>query len=86
MAQVIMSSGASNVWSGDKFTSLLVDQVVLMLKKEDSFWNCIDYLAENHICSTADSPDMIDEQWRQRSAEWMFKVVDYYDLERAICS
>ncbi len=86
MAQVIMSSATSNVWSGAKFTSLLVDQISLMLKKEESFWNCIDYLAENHTCSTTDSLEMIDEQWRQRSAEWMFKVVDYYDLERAICS
>jgi len=68
MAKVHMSSGASNVWVGCSYTPLLVDQVRAMLKKESDFYCCVDYL-ENQVA--------INENWRQKGAEWCFKVIDF---------
>merc|ERR1712194_3981 len=40
---------------------------------------CDDYLDGLTV-----SPELIDEGWRQKMAEWMFKVIDFYDLDRDI--
>lgn len=53
-----------------------------MLEKEASRYFCKDYL--NVHAGTTAPHDPIDERWRQKCAEWMFKVIDYYDLERDI--
>ena len=74
MAKAMMSSGATNAWSGEEFSSLLVDQIFIMLKKESAHYTCVDYLEENEFCSVLREQDAIDQNWRQRSAEWMFKV------------
>ena len=78
-----MSNGAPNSWVGDDFTPLLAEQIAVMLRKEESNYSCLDYLqfAGRLVLP---SKDLIDEQWRQKSAEWMFKVVDFYDLDRDI--
>ncbi len=77
-----MSNGATPSWMGDAFSELLVDQIAAMLEKEDSFYSCVDYLGE--LPDT--NKDVIDEYWRQTAAEWMFKVIDFYDLDRDIVS
>ncbi|KAL3784107.1 hypothetical protein HJC23_012739 [Cyclotella cryptica] len=82
MSKVLMSSDASNGWSGEKYSSLLVEQTLTMLENEASRYCCTDYLS--FLRGTTVSANPIDECWRQKSAEWMFKVVDYYDLERDI--
>lgn len=77
-----MSSDTSNGWSGEKYSSLLVEQTISMLEKEATRYCCADYLRFTGGAILSTNP--IDERWRQKSAEWMFKVVDYYDLERDI--
>lgn len=62
-------------WIGEEYSPLLIDKINVMLKREASSLNCHDYL--DHL-------DTVDEQWRQKTAEWMFKVIDFYDLERDI--
>ncbi|KAL7542849.1 hypothetical protein ACHAXR_012147 [Thalassiosira sp. AJA248-18] len=79
MTQVHMSNGASNSWVGDGYSQLLIDQIAVMVEKENDFYSCVDYLGELPLSS-----DLIDEGWRQKSAEWMFKVIDFYDLDRDI--
>lgn len=73
MTKVHMSNGASNSWVGNEYSQLLVDQVAALVEKEESFYSCVDYLEEIPLSS-----DLIDEEWRQRAAEWMFKVIDFY--------
>jgi len=67
---------------GNSYSPLLVEQICTMLEKETSRYCCKDYLKVPDGLVTARTP--IDERWRQKSAEWMFKVIDYYDLERDI--
>ncbi len=45
-----------------------------MVKNEEAFYACADYLGE----LPEPKGDSIDEGWRQKAAEWMFKVIDYY--------
>lgn len=73
MTKVHMSSGASNCWVGDEYSQMLVDQVAVMVTKEDAFYSCVDYLGE-----LPESNNLMDEGWRQKSAEFMFKVIDFY--------
>ena len=74
-----MSNGASNSWVGDKFSSLLVEQIAVMLHKENASYLCVDYLGELPMSNGY----LIDEGWRQRAAEWMFKgkKMVYYAFE-----
>ena len=76
MTKVHVSKGASGSWVGDEHSQLLVDQIAVMVEKEDAFYSCIDYLEELPV-----SRDLIDEGWRQKAAEWMFKVIDFYVSE-----
>ena len=76
MTKVHMLGGASNSWVGDGYSQLLVDQIVVMLEKENGFYSCVDYLE-----GLPASSDLIDEGWRQKAAEWMFKVIDFYVSE-----
>jgi hypothetical protein len=72
----------SNCRGCESYTPLLVEQICTMLEKEASRYSCKDYLTVPSGTFTLRNP--INERWRQKSAEWMFKVVDYYDLERDI--
>ena len=74
----------SNGWSVDSFCPFLIEQICTMLEKEAIRYSCQDYLSVSLGTITSRNP--IDERWRQKSAEWMFKVVDYYDLDRDIVS
>lgn len=58
----------------DEYSQVLVDQVAVMVKNEEAFYACADYLGE----LPDPKGDSIDEGWRQKAAEWMFKVIDYY--------
>lgn len=69
-----MSNTNLNTWVGDNYSQLLVEQVAIMIEKEESFYTCVDYLGE----LPAESNGLIDEGWRQKAAEWMFKVIDFY--------
>jgi hypothetical protein len=82
MSKAISSTNAQYGYASESYSPLLVEQVCTMLEKESSRYYCKDYLNTPAGTSTLRNP--IDERWRQRSAEWMFKVVDYYDLERDI--
>jgi hypothetical protein len=82
MSKTVVTSGSSNSWAGETYSPLLVEQICTMLEKEGSRYHCTDYLAFPGGVVSSNNP--IDERWRQKSAEWMFKVVDYYDLERDI--
>lgn len=73
MTKVHMSNGASNSWVGNEYSQLLIEQVAVLVEKEEAFYSCVDYLEEIPLSS-----DLIDEEWRQRAAEWMFKVIDFY--------
>ena len=77
-----MSTEAWNSWGEDDKSRLLVDQIAVLLKKEDAFYSRIDYLGEQ---PEADS-NSIDKTWRQKAAAWMFRVVDAYNLDRDIVS
>ncbi len=74
-----MSSGASNSWACDEYSKFLVDQINVMVEKEEVFYSCVDYLEEYPA-----SYDLIDEGWRQKVAEWMFEVIDIYVRESVI--
>ena len=77
MTQVHLSNGASNSWVGDEYSSQLVEQIAVMVEKEETFYSCADYLGE----LPESNNDLIDEGWRQKAAEWMFKVIDFYVRE-----
>ena len=77
MTQVHLSNGASNSWVGDEYSSQLVEQIVVMVEKEETFYSCVDYLGE----LPESNNDLINEGWRQKAAEWMFKVIDFYVRE-----
>lgn len=81
MTKVHMSNGSLNSWAGDEYSEHLVGQIAVLVEKENAFYSCADYLQDVSMSS-----DLIDEGWRQRSAEWMFKVIDFYDLDRDIVS
>lgn len=77
----------SNTWIGEVYSPLLIDKINVMLKREESSVPCIDdYLNKLRLGSPNPHLDTFDEQFRQRTAEWMFKVVDFYDLDRDITS
>ncbi|KAL7447828.1 hypothetical protein ACHAWC_000136, partial [Mediolabrus comicus] len=78
---------SNNTWIGEVYSPLLIDKVNVMLKREESSVPCIDdYLNKLRLGNPNPHLDTFDEQFRQRTAEWMFKVVDFYDLDRDITS
>jgi len=76
-----MSNGA-NSWEGDEYSQNFVDQIAVMVAKENTFYSCVDYLGK--LSESRRASDAIDVDWRQNTAEWMFKVIDFYDLDRDI--
>jgi hypothetical protein len=58
----------------NEYSQFLVDQVAVMVKKEEEFYSRADYLGD----LPEPRGDSIDEGWRQKAVEWMFKVIDYY--------
>ena len=79
MTKVHMSNGASNKWIGDEYSQLLVEQIAVMVSKEKT---CTDYLSGFPKMNT---DYLIDEVWRQKAAEWMFKVIDFYVSSNGLC-
>ena len=77
-----MSNAALTSWVGNNYSSLLLDQIAVMVKKENAFFSCVDYIGELPELDN----DSIDAEWRQKAAEWMFRVIDFYDLDRDIVS
>ena len=82
MAKVHLSNAVMTVWAGDNYSSVLLEQIATMVKKEDAFYSCVDYIGELPELDN----DSIDGEWRQMAAEWMFRVIDFYDLDREIVS
>lgn len=82
MAKVHLSNSALTSWAGDEYSSILLEQIATMVKKEDAFYSCVDYIGELPQLDN----DSIDGEWRQMAAEWMFRVIDFYDLDREIVS
>ena len=80
MTKVHMSNGASNKWIGDEYSQLLVEQIAVMVSKEEK--TCTDYLSGLPKMNT---DHLIDAVWRQKAAEWMFKVIDFY-VSKMVCS
>ena len=80
MSKVIMSASTSNTWVGGEYSQLLIDQIEAMVEKEDAFYSCADYMKELPA-SNEIGQALIDEGWRQKAAEWMFKVIDHYVSE-----
>ena len=62
---------SSNTWIGEEYSLLLIEKINVMLQREESSLNCHDYL---NAASCSHQFDAIDEIWRQKTAEWMFKV------------
>ena len=56
-------------WIGEEYSVLLMEKLNVMLKRDSI--NCNDYLK---TASSSQQFDTIDEIWRQKTAEWMFKV------------
>ena len=87
MSKTVTSATALNGWTGDRFCPFLVEQIGTMMEKEAGRYLCKDYLSVSPDTVMSRNPiNAINERWRQKSAEWMFKVVDYYDLDRDIVS
>ena len=84
MSEAVTVAATSNRWAVHNFSPFLIEQTCTMIEKEATRYSCKDYLSASPGTVTSRNP--IDERWRQKSAEWMFKVVDYYDLERDIVS
>jgi hypothetical protein len=82
MVSMSMSTVALNNWVGDDYSQLLVDQIAVMLRKEDAFYSCHDYLGE----LPESVNEFIDEGWRQEAAAWMIRVIDSFNLDRDIVS
>ncbi|KAL3822970.1 hypothetical protein ACHAXA_008110 [Cyclostephanos tholiformis] len=80
MTKIQRSNVALTTWLGDDYSKVLLDQIAVMARKEEVFFSCVDYMGELPMSKD----DCIDEEWRQKAAEWMFRVVDYYDLDRDI--
>ena len=59
----------NNTWIGEEYSLLLIEKLNVMLKREETSFSCHDYL-NTASCS---NPLDIDELWRQKTAEWMFK-------------
>ena len=79
---VHVSKAALTTWVGDDYSKMLLDQIAVMVEKEDAFFSCVDYIGEMPMSDD----NLIDEEWRQKAAEWMFRVIDFYDLDRDIVS
>ncbi len=77
-----MSNVALATWVGDDYSKMLLDQIAVMVEKENLFFSCVDYIGEMPMSDD----NLIDEEWRQKAAEWMFRVIDFYDLDRDIVS
>ena len=58
MTEIHMSNGGSSSWEGDEYSQLLVDQINVLVDKEESFYSCVDYLEEVTVSS-----EFIDEGW-----------------------
>ena len=58
-----------STWIGEEYSPQLMEKLNVMLKRDD--FNCHDYL---NTASSSQQFDTIDEIWRQKTAEWMFKV------------
>lgn len=69
-----MSIPCGRPFADDEYSQPFADQVAVMLKKADDFYRRLDYLGE----LPTSKEDSIDDVWRQKVAEWMFKVIDYY--------
>ena len=82
MAKVHLSNSALTSFAGDDYSCILLEQIATMVKKEDAFYSCVDYIGELPQLDN----DSIDGEWRQMAAEWMFRVIDFYDLDREIVS
>ena len=67
-----------NTWIGEEYSPQLIETVNVMRRREESSFNCHDYL--NASLSSL-GLGTIDELWRQNTAEWMFKVIDFYVRE-----
>ena len=77
-----MSKAALTTWVGDDYSKMLLDQIAVMVEKEGTFFSCVDYIGEMPMSDD----NLIDEEWRQKAAEWMFRVIDFYELDRDIVS
>ena len=55
MTNVHMSNESSK---GDEYSQVLIDQISVMVHKEESFYSCTDYLGE-----VAVSPELIEKGW-----------------------
>ena len=53
-----MSNGDSSSWGGDEYSQLLVDQINVLLDKEESFYSCVHYPEEFAVSS-----EFIGEGW-----------------------
>ena len=67
--QMMSVCTSSNTWIGEEYDPLLMEKIKVMLERESL--NCHDYLNK---ASSSQQFDTIDELWRQKTAEWMFKV------------
>ena len=88
MAKGMQSSvvASNNAWIGEEYSPLLMEKINVMLKREGSSIPC-DYLNTSRLgLSHNHNPhlDTFDMEFRQKIAEWMFKVIDFYDLDRDI--
>jgi hypothetical protein len=75
-------TASNNTWIGEEYSPFLIEKINVMLKREE-YSLCNDYLnapVPPYILSS--HFDVFDEQFRQKTAEWMYKVVDFYDLDR----
>ncbi len=82
MTKVHISNLALTTWAGDDYSTFLLDQIAVMVEKEKVFFSCVDYIGDMPM----PMDNSIDVEWRQEAAEWMFRVVDFYDLDRDIVS
>jgi hypothetical protein len=82
MTKVHVSNVALTTWAGDDYSTVLLDQIAVMVEKENAFFSCVDYIGE----MPTSNDESIDVEWRQEAAEWMFRVIDHYDLDRDIVS
>lgn len=74
MTNVHMSNGASNSWVGDKFTSHLVEQIAVMVQKENASYLCVDYLGE----LPKSNGYLIDEGLHWSLVQTRGSVIDFY--------
>ena len=59
-----------------------VDRIAVMLEQEQTHYSpCYDYTS-----ALKNNTDGINENWRQKIAEWVFKVVDLLKFDREVVS